>query len=656
MKIRTKIFISLFTLIFIIIGLLAGVYFIHINNLLVEDRFEALENLAVNTGDEVKRFMSRGYLDIQLLSENPTLKSNSATTEEKLELLDLVESTYGIYDDISLIDLDGIIITSTSYIFEGNLEKKEWFQKAKEGNITISNAHMITDPKEVVVDYLSPVINDEGHITSVVSIRFPLRHLWFDIDNIEIGKEGFICIINSFNMYIAHPDKELILTAPPEHIPFDKMTQKKGIVEYLDLDKTEVVASFCTLFETEDYKQKGWRVVVIQPKEEIMLIINQSNAILILITCVGIIGIIGISYFLTRTVTKPINALKEHTLKIRKGELDTKINLVSKDELADLEDSFNRMTDDLKKSRVEIENHSKTLEKKVAERTKELEKSKNKLDGKVIELQQSKSALLNIMNDLETAQKELEILNVGLEQKVKERTAEVNNLLQQKDEFINQLSHDLRTPLTPLMNLIPLLEKTEKDPKSKELFEVLRRSINRMKNLVIKTLKLAELNAPSTILDMENINLWEEAEISIKDQQLICDEKKFTVENKIDKNIFAKVDKLRLNEVFNNLISNAVKYSPPGSTIMVDAHDDGDFVTVSIMDSGDGMTSEQIDHIFDEFYKADKSRHDLESSGLGLSICKRIVEKHGGSIWVESPGLGKGSMFYFTIPKNISLV
>ncbi|GAH44071.1 unnamed protein product, partial [marine sediment metagenome] len=66
--------------------------------------------------------------------------------------------------------------------------------------------------------------------------------------------------------------------------------------------------------------------------------------------------------------------------------------------------------------------------------------------------------------------------------------------------------------------------------------------------------------------------------------------------------------------------------------------------------SGIGITREQIDRVFDEFYKADESRHDFDSSGLGLSICKRIVEKHGGRIWAESSGKGKGSTFYFTIP------
>jgi len=64
------------------------------------------------------------------------------------------------------------------------------------------------------------------------------------------------------------------------------------------------------------------------------------------------------------------------------------------------------------------------------------------------------------------------------------------------------------------------------------------------------------------------------------------------------------------------------------------------------------MTQQQIDHVFEEFYKVDPARHDLESSGLGLSICKRIVEKHGGKIWAESPGLNKGTMFKFSLPYN----
>jgi len=81
-----------------------------------------------------------------------------------------------------------------------------------------------------------------------------------------------------------------------------------------------------------------------------------------------------------------------------------------------------------------------------------------------------------------------------------------------------------------------------------------------------------------------------------------------------------------------------------------DAEENDDIVKVSMRDTGIGISEDQMDHIFDEFYKADPSRHDLNSSGLGLTICKRIVEKHGGEIWAESEGIGKGATFYFTVP------
>ena len=92
-----------------------------------------------------------------------------------------------------------------------------------------------------------------------------------------------------------------------------------------------------------------------------------------------------------------------------------------------------------------------------------------------------------------------------------------------------------------------------------------------------------------------------------------------------------------------------MKYSQEGGgTITIDAKKAKDFVTISVTDTGIGMTKNQINHIFEEFYKADESRHDLQSHGLGLSICKNIVEKHGGKIWAESPSIGKGSTFFFT--------
>jgi len=108
---------------------------------------------------------------------------------------------------------------------------------------------------------------------------------------------------------------------------------------------------------------------------------------------------------------------------------------------------------------------------------------------------------------------------------------------------------------------------------------------------------------------------------------------------------------MQFEELLTNLLNNAVKFSTDPGSIHVAVQEAEDMVTISIADTGIGMSKEQLSQVFDEFYKADPSRHDFDSSGLGMSIAKRIVEKHGGRIWAESLGPGKGSTFYFTIAK-----
>jgi signal transduction histidine kinase len=251
---------------------------------------------------------------------------------------------------------------------------------------------------------------------------------------------------------------------------------------------------------------------------------------------------------------------------------------------------------------------------------------------------------------LKEAHEMLMVVNNDLERKVEERTADIKRLLKQKDEFIGQLGHDLKNPLGPLINLIPILEKKETDPESKKILEILNRNTNHMKNLVVNTVVLGRLNSPNVKFNIEDTNLLDEINNVIERNSLLFEENNIEIENKAEKNIILKTDKLRLTELFDNLIGNSVKYSPDGGTIKIDAKQDKDFVTVSIKDIGMGMTEEQLSHIFDEFYKADESRHDFDSSGLGLPICKRIVEKHGGKIWAESLGEGKGTTMFFTLP------
>jgi len=248
-----------------------------------------------------------------------------------------------------------------------------------------------------------------------------------------------------------------------------------------------------------------------------------------------------------------------------------------------------------------------------------------------------------------SAMRQLTDLNKNLEKKVKERTVEVEKLLKQKDEFIGQLGHDLKNPMVPLTTLLPIVKERQKDPKSQELLEAVLKNVDYMKNLVVDTLVLTQLNSPNTKLDIENVNLSDEIKKAIVNNKVILEKKKIKIDNSVKNNLVVQADKLRILELFDNLIDNAVKYSSEGDKITINAEENEDTVTVTVSDVGIGISEEQMNHIFDEFYKGDESRSNFESCGLGLPICKRIVEKHGGQIWVESPGKDKGAKFYFTL-------
>ena len=293
-------------------------------------------------------------------------------------------------------------------------------------------------------------------------------------------------------------------------------------------------------------------------------------------------------YLLRKSIVKPIMEFRDTAKEIGKGNLDKRININTRDELGDLANAFNQMARDLKESRDKIQEYNKILE----------------------------------------------------------------NLINQKDEFIGQLGHDLKNPLQPLVGLLPMLIEQEKDSKIKEALQIMNKNVEYMRDLIFKTLQLAKLRSANIKFDIEDLNLKDETNEVIESQKIVLKENDIKIENKISSKIFVKADKLRLSELFKNLINNSVKYTKEKGKITLATEDKGKVVQISVTDNGIGMTKEQLNKVFDEFYKADKFSSEYDSSGLGLAICKRIVEKHNVKMWVDSKGKGKGTTFYFTLKKG----
>ena len=247
-------------------------------------------------------------------------------------------------------------------------------------------------------------------------------------------------------------------------------------------------------------------------------------------------------------------------------------------------------------------------------------------------------------------QDQLATMNLELEERVDQRTEEIKQLLEQKDAFVNQLSHDLKTPLTPLVALLPMVAERTEDAESKKMLDLIMNNVDYMRNLTERTLQLAQLNSPEVSLRVEKVDLASEIRNTIESLSSVFKENGIEIVNNTTTPLDIEADRMLIKELIHNLVSNTIKYTNGDGVVTFGSFLKDDNVEISIKDTGIGMTIEQQKRIFEEFYKADDSRTDRSSTGLGLTICKRIVENHGGSIRAESQGSGHGTSVHFTLP------
>jgi signal transduction histidine kinase len=260
----------------------------------------------------------------------------------------------------------------------------------------------------------------------------------------------------------------------------------------------------------------------------------------------------------------------------------------------------------------------------------------------------------DLRNEKETSEKlstSLSILNNELDLKVRQRTQKIENLLLQKDQFINQIAHDLRTPLTPLVALVPLVRQGIADPDIQKLLEHLDKNVLYMRDMTEQIIKLATLNSQSSITDLHEVHLIELINDAISLNVIPIQERNISVNISIPSHLSIYVSKIYGTSIFSNIINNAVKYNSPSGKIDIIVTEDTTMISISITDTGIGMRADTLDRIWDELYICDSSRVDPFSKGLGLSMVRKIVSIHGGEITASSPGIGEGSVFTVRLPK-----
>lgn len=223
-------------------------------------------------------------------------------------------------------------------------------------------------------------------------------------------------------------------------------------------------------------------------------------------------------------------------------------------------------------------------------------------------------------------------------------------MVDEQNQFISNSSHELRTPLSTLRAEMEggLLEKHISDMQARKLINSNLEEVSKLQTLSNKLLQLAKLHNPSPIKYTERLSIKDVIESSIKKIQTLANAKQIKIELKL-KDAIVQGDKDSLCELFVILVDNAIKYSNGGSKIKVISRKNEEEVRILVEDHGMGIPEEDLEHIFERFYRSDKSRSQTEGFGLGLSIAKQIVERHDGTIKVVSK-VNKGSTFTVSLP------
>lgn len=425
---------------------------------------------------------------------------------------------------------------------------------------------------------------------------------------------------------------------------------------------------------------------VFQQIEEINRILAGGAAVSLTITI-----IVGI--FIARTFTRPISDMRRQAQAMARGNFTRKVKVYSTDEMGQLAIAFNHLTNQLQESQSTTESERRKLASVLENMTDGVISTDRK--GRVSLINDSALQMLDVTNDLVINRPITSIL--GLESdftfeeliQVKEsipldfsteeqsyilratfsvtqrETGFVNGLIvvlhdnteqekidMERREFVSNVSHELRTPLTTMRSYVDALAEGawRSEDIAPHFLSVTQNETERMIRLVNDLLKLSRMDSKEYELNSEWVEFNRFFNAVIERFEFSKSKNVRFTRNLYSSSLFVEIDTDKLTQVLDNIISNALKYSPDGGEVRFGVTVSGDYIKVMISDDGMGIPKSNVNRIFDRFYRADRARsRALGGTGLGLAIAKEMIVAHKGDIWAQSEE-GKGTTIFFSLP------
>ena len=435
--------------------------------------------------------------------------------------------------------------------------------------------------------------------------------------------------------------------------------------------------------------------------ESVYSTINNISLIYVFAALITIVIGLGITVVISREITRPIEEMRKQTLRIARGDYTGRVAVMGNDELGQLAGAINNLSVRVEESQEISEAEQRRLNSVLSHMSDGVLATDRQ--GNITVVNETALQLLELDDEDSVIGKSLldilgirqnytmrELVDDDVQQVLIDNSDSSGMILsayfstiqresgfvsgfvcvlhdvtsqqkedQERKQFVSNVSHELRTPLTSVKSYVEALsDGAWKDQEiAPQFLKVVQDETDRMIRMINDLLSLSRMDSGTVKLNLEYVNIKELFNYILDRFDMIIkkekdpDQKKYTIQRNITKkDLWVEIDTDKFTQVIDNIMNNAVKYSPDGGVITARLMETKNHVIMSISDQGLGIPRKDISHIFDRFFRVDKARSRKQGgTGLGLAISKEVVNLLGGQIWVDSIE-GKGSTFYISLP------